>query len=78
MHNGRRFRRKTGVGKIYTVCHNIMFLNGLINKSINGNTIVSIKLFSSCMPTAILILRAKILSFFMQKMQTEILTGLKF
>jgi hypothetical protein len=51
MHNGRRFRRKTGFGKIYTVCHSIMFLNGLINKSINGNTIVSIKLFSSCMPT---------------------------
>jgi hypothetical protein len=29
-----------------------MFLNGLINKSINGNTIISITHFSSCMPMA--------------------------
>jgi hypothetical protein len=28
-----------------------MFLNGLINKSINGNTIFPITRFSSCMPT---------------------------
>jgi len=38
------------VGKIYIVYHSIMFLNGLINKSINGNSIISISLFSSCMP----------------------------
>jgi hypothetical protein len=28
-----------------------MFLNGLINKSINGNTIISITHFSSSVPT---------------------------
>jgi hypothetical protein len=30
-----------------------MFLNGLINKSINGNTIISITRFSSSMPTGL-------------------------